>query len=253
MHGCARPYVCAASSIRSFTKHRDTATRLPRSRLRNRRATKRSHCTLRRCDLRSRCRARAARAARAAINQVHAGCADVGARVRRLGCVAPRHGPVGVGVPRQSERAARRRQGVPKPQCAALPRRRCQCGQHASSRAGRNAPTLTLTLTLSTGSAGGPCLTGVLTGYSRDTQGAPSASACRPSGSRGCRSPHEPRHPALHTRRSANVVRSGTPSCVCSSDIQRHAARARAHDDAEAQKRPQGPRHVRARRLRPSA
>jgi hypothetical protein len=138
-------------------------------------------------------------------NQVHAGCVDIGARVRRLGCVAPRYGLVGVGLPRQTERAAGRRQGAPKPQCAALPRRRCQCGQRASSRAGRNAPTLTLTL--STGSAGGPCRYGVLTGYSesaqgvlRNTQGVPSVSACRPSGSRGCRSPHEPRQPlALRT------------------------------------------------------
>jgi hypothetical protein len=106
-------------------------------------------------------------------NQVHARRGDVVARVRRLGCVAPRQRLVGVGVPRQPERAARRRQGVPKPQCAALPRRRCQCGQRASGRVGRSAPTLTLTL--STGSAGGPCryggTHGVLKGYSRGTQG----------------------------------------------------------------------------------
>ena len=98
----------------------------------------------------------------AAINQVHAGCVDIGARVRRLGCVAPRYGLVGVGLPRQTERAAGRRQGVPKPQCAALPRRRCQPA-HAARRAERAGLLATGVLRVTQGVLGG--YSGVTVGF----------------------------------------------------------------------------------------
>ena len=77
-----------------------------------------------------------------------------------------------------------------------------------SGRAGRDASMLTL----STGSARRR------PSRFRGTQGVLSQrrdSVCRPSGSRGCRSPHEPRHPALRARHLASTVGSGTTgACV---------------------------------------
>ena len=68
---------------------------------------------------------------------------------------------------------------------------------------------------------------------------------CRPLGCRGCRSPHEKRYLFFAARKSPAVLSKRHHRSYCSLGIQRHAARARTHDEAEAQKRPHGSRHVR--------
>jgi hypothetical protein len=230
VYGFVRIRVCAASWISSFSKSPKTASRLPRSRPRNRRATKCSHCTLRRCDLRSRALPCTRSLRCAAIRYT------LDASTSVLAFDDSDASLLGTGSSASVYRGNLNGQPVAVKVSLSRNAPRCLAGgaRLASARRAERVATL------STGSAGGPCRYGVrvLKGYSRGTQGilkGCSEGAQGYSGGtqgysrgticfgvqafrlQGLSQSARAKAPclALHARRSANVVGSGTTgACV---------------------------------------